>query len=188
MRYIEIDGRRYDVPCCYNCPCYDEEDSRYWECCKHPDGDGISAIGGGIWYDDKSDKRYGPECPLREKPEPVEGGVVDPCGIEMVFLGPLDNGKEIVIPEHILEVLGSLKVEHERPRRTRVMDDEQKVATIECEAMEKALAYMSELIGKIETAIENSEPIMQGIYLERLKHAIMTEYNDMIRRQVEARE
>lgn len=172
MKFTEIDGKRYDVAGCRDCPMFVNRMDE--GLCAYPGHKRLFEI-----------PRTGckSDCPLREKPELAEGGVVEPCGIEMFFLDPLDCEKEIVIPEHIMEVLSSLKVENEKPRRTMVMDDEQKVATIECEVMEKALAYMSELIGNVETAIENSEPIMQGIYLERLKHAIMTEYNDMIRRQ-----
>lgn len=32
MKYIEIDGERYNVPCCYDCPCFDE----YTTHCQHP--------------------------------------------------------------------------------------------------------------------------------------------------------
>lgn len=101
MRHIEIDGKRHDVPCCNNCPCYDGGDNRYGECCKHPDGDGISANSGGIWYDDESDMRYGPKCPLRTKPELAEGGVIDPSKAGDVYLDPPGSNeeKEIVIPE-----------------------------------------------------------------------------------------
>ena len=193
MKFTEIDGLRYEVRCCDDCPFFNNGAGfEYMHTCQHPAWDRKEYM---TISEFKTHEMHDKLCPLRDsKPgeggviDPTEAGVVDPCGIEMFFLSPLDCEKEIVIPEHIMEVLSSLKVENEKPRRTMVMDDEQKVATIECEAMEKALAYMSELIGKVETAIENSEPIMQGIYLERLKHAIMTEYNDMIRRQVEARE
>lgn len=100
MRFIEIDGKRHDVPCCHSCPCYDNGDDG-WGCkCKHPDGDGVSAEHGGGWWRDE--ENFGPNCPLREKPEPVEGGVVYPCGVETVFFGPLDSEKEIVIPEDCL--------------------------------------------------------------------------------------
>ena len=183
MRFIEIDGKRHDVPCCYSCPCYDNGDDG-WGCrCKHPDGDGVSAEHGGGWW--RGEENFGPNCPLREKPELAEGGVVDPCGIEMFFLSPLDSEKEIVIPEHIMEVLGSLKVENEKPRRTMVMDDEQRVAMIECEVMEKALTYICNLFEELEQAIEHSEPIKQGIYLERLRNAILSQREEMVRRQVD---
>lgn len=64
MRYIETDGETYDVLRCLECPCYDGGDS-VREMCKHPKGDGISAVDGGIltWMQDK----YGPHCPLRER-------------------------------------------------------------------------------------------------------------------------
>lgn len=180
MKFIEIDGKRHDVPCCYTCPCYDNGDDG-WGCrCKHPDGDRVSAEHGGGWWRDE--ENFGPNCPLREKPELADGGVADPCGIE-IFLGPLDSEKEIVIPEHIAEVLGSLKVENEKPRRTMVMDDEQKTAMIECEVMEKTLSDMADLAENIEIAVENGELVMQRIFMERLKNRINVCHNNMIRRQ-----
>lgn len=103
----------------------------------------------------------------------------------MFFLGPLDSEKEIVIPEHIMEALGVLKVENKKPRRSMVMDDEQKVAMIECEVMEKALTYICNLFEELEQAIEHYEPIKQGIYLERLRNAILSEREEMVRRQVD---
>lgn len=185
MKFTEIDGLRYEVRCCDDCPFFnDGAGFEYLHTCQHPAWDRKEYM---TISEFKTHEMHDELCPLGDS-KLAEGGATDPYGTEMVFFGPLDSEREIVIPEHISEALGSLKMENEKPRRTRVMDDEQKIAMIECEAMEKALAYMSELIGKVETAIENSEPIMQGIYLERLKHAIMTEHNDMIRRQVEARE
>lgn len=68
MRYIEIDGITYDIDCCYHCPCYDGGDGGYGETCKHPNGDGESAIDGGcIWPWSKDNPLYGPNCPLRER-------------------------------------------------------------------------------------------------------------------------
>lgn len=63
-----------------------------------------------------------------------------------------------------------------------------KVATIECEVMERALTYIYNLFDELEQAILNSEPIKQGIYLERLRNAILSQREEMVRRQVEARE
>lgn len=65
MRYIDIDGKTYDVPSCWDCPCYENGDCGYMEKCKHPEGDGVCAEDGGDWSDDPSE-RYGPNCPLRE--------------------------------------------------------------------------------------------------------------------------
>lgn len=174
MRFIEIDGKRYDVAGCRDCPMFVNRMDE--GLCAYPGHKRLFEVPG---TGCKSD------CPLRERPELAEGGVVDPCGIEMFFLSPLDSEKEIVIPEHILEVLGSLKVENEKPRRTMVMDDEQKVATIECEAMEKALTHICNLFEELEQAIEHYEPIKQGIYLERLRNAILSEREEMVRRQVD---
>lgn len=68
MRYIEIDGITYDIDCCYHCPCYDGGDGGYGETCKHPNGDGESAIDGGCnWPWSKDNSLYGPNCPLRER-------------------------------------------------------------------------------------------------------------------------
>lgn len=67
MKYIEIDGITYDVDCCYHCPCYDGGDSGYGEMCKHPSGDGESAIDGGCPWRDDDQTLYGPNCPLRER-------------------------------------------------------------------------------------------------------------------------
>lgn len=64
MRYIEIDGETYDVPRCYECPCYDGGDGGWAENCKHPKGDGESALDGGGWWDYDP---YGPHCPLRKR-------------------------------------------------------------------------------------------------------------------------
>ena len=172
MRFIEIDGKRYDVAGCRDCPMFVNRMDE--GLCAYPGHKRLFEVPG---TGCKSD------CPLRERPELAEGGVVDPCGIEMFFLSPLDSEKEIVIPEHILEVLGSLKVENEKPRRTMVMDDEQRVAMIECEVMEKTLSDMADLAENIEIAVENGELVMQGIFMERLKNRINACHNDMIRRQ-----
>ena len=174
MRFIEIDGKRYDVAGCRDCPMFVNRMDE--GLCAYPGHKRLFEV------PRTGCKSY---CPLRERPELAEGGVVDPCGTEMFFLGPLDSEKEIVIPEHIMEVLGSLKVENEKPRRTMVMDDEQKVAMIECEVMEKALTYICNLFEELEQAIEHSELIKQGIYLERLRNAILSEREEMVRRQVD---
>lgn len=58
MRYIEIDGERYDVLSCMECPCYDGGDMGWGENCKHPKGNGRVC--------DKHND-YGPRCPLREE-------------------------------------------------------------------------------------------------------------------------
>lgn len=101
MRFIEIDGKRHDVPCCHSCPCYDNGDDG-WGCkCKHPDGDGASAEHGGGWRRDE--ENFGPNCPLREKPELAEDGVIDPSKAGDVYLDPPGSNeeKEIVIPEWV---------------------------------------------------------------------------------------
>lgn len=188
MRFTEIDGLRYAVRCCDDCPFFnDGAGFEYMPTCQHPAWDRKEYMTiGEFTTHEMCDKL----CPLRDsKPgeggviDPTEAGVVDPCGIEMFFLSPLDNEKEIVIPEHIMEVLGSLKAENEKPRRTMVMDDEQKVAMIECEVMEKTLSDMADLAENIEIAVENGELVMQGIFMERLKNRINLCHNDMIRRQ-----
>ena len=183
MRFTEIDGLRYEVRCCDDCPFFnDGAGFEYLHTCQHPAWDRKEYM---TISEFKTHEMHDKLCPLREKPELAEGGVVDPCGIEMFFLSPLDSEKEIVIPEHIMEALGVLKVENEKPRRTMVMNDEQKVAMIECEVMEKALTYICNLFEELEQAIEHYEPIKQGIYLERLRNAILSEREEMVRRQVD---
>ena len=189
MKFTEIDGLRYEVRCCDDCPFFnDGAGFEYLHTCQHPAWDRKEYM---TISEFKTHEMHDKLCPLRDsKPgeggviDPTEAGVGDPCGIE-IFLGPLDSEKEIVIPEHIAEVLSSLKVENEKPRRTMVMDDEQKVATIECEVMEKALTHICNLFEELEQAIEHSEPIKQGIYLERLRNAILSEREEMVRRQVD---
>lgn len=79
MRYIEIDGERYNVSCCDDCPCYDGGlDVGCGDLCKHPLGDEkVAGYGGSRWYDREKHEvlwdddvpveyRYGPNCPLRE--------------------------------------------------------------------------------------------------------------------------
>lgn len=76
MRYIEIDGERYDVKHCKCCPCYDAGDCGYWESCKHPKGDGEPSVNGGCVVKDRTMEEYppyGPNCPLREKPAEEDG-------------------------------------------------------------------------------------------------------------------
>lgn len=47
MRYIEIDGERYNVSCCDDCPCYDGGlDAGCGDLCKHPLGDEKVAVTG----------------------------------------------------------------------------------------------------------------------------------------------
>ena len=180
MRFTEIDGLWYAVRCCDDCPFFnDGAGFEYLHTCQHPAWDRKEHM---TISEFKTNEMYDELCPLGDS-KMAEGGVVDPCGTEMFFLSPLDSEKEIVIPEHILEVLGSLKVEDEKPRRMMVMDDEQKVAMIECEVMEKTLSDMANLAENIEIAAENGELVMQGIFMERLKNRINACHNDMIRRQ-----
>lgn len=74
MRFIEIDGKRHVVPRCAECSCYDEGDDYYREeGCKHPDGDGVCAKGGGRRFGDP--ESYGPHCPLREVPKLNPGSI-----------------------------------------------------------------------------------------------------------------
>lgn len=91
MRFIEIDGKRYDVPDCGSCLFYDGVDGDYYgDSCTHPDGDGVCARWGGSCENGHRNS-YGPNCPLRTKLEQAEGGVVD---------SPESNEeREIVIPE-----------------------------------------------------------------------------------------
>ena len=101
MRFIEIDGKRYDVPDCGSCLFYDGGDGDYYgESCTHPDGDGVCAKWGGS-CENGHRKSYGPNCPLRTKPELAEGGVVDPSKTGAIYLDPPGSNeeKEIVIPE-----------------------------------------------------------------------------------------
>lgn len=115
MRFIEIDGKRYDVPSCGSCLFYDGGDGDYYgESCTHPDGDGVCARWGGS-CENGHRKRYGPNCPLRTKPELAESGVIDLSKAGDVYLDPPGSNeeKEIVIPEwvHIYlekEILGCL--------------------------------------------------------------------------------
>lgn len=103
MRYIEIDGKRYDVPDCGSCLFYDGGDGDYYgESCTHPDGDGVCARWGGS-CENGHRKSYGPNCPLRTKPELAEGGVIDPSKAGDVYLDPPGSNeeKEIVIPEWV---------------------------------------------------------------------------------------
>lgn len=185
MKFIEIDGLRYEVRCCDDCPFFNNGASfEYWHTCQHPAWDRMEYM---TISEFKTHEMHDKLCPLRDS-KPGEGGVIDPTEAGVVSLGPLNNEKEIVIPEHIMEVLGSLKVENEKPRRTMVMDDEQKVAMIECEVMERTLSDMADLAEDIELAMETGELVMQGIFMERLKNWINACHNDMIRRQEEARE
>lgn len=185
MKFTEIDGLRYAVRCCDDCPFFNNGAGfEYLHTCQHPAWDRKEYM---TISEFKTHEMYDELCPLRDS-KLAEGGVTDPCGTEMVFFGPLDSEREIVIPEHISEALGSLKMENEKPRRTMIMDDEQKIAMIECEVMEKALTYICNLFEELEQAIEHSEPIKQGIYLERLRNAILSEREEMVRRQVEARD
>lgn len=64
MRYIEIDGKRYEVRGCIDCPCCDEGDSGYGAWCKHPRNSEEPKYGTlyGIDLEDV-------ECPLREVEE-----------------------------------------------------------------------------------------------------------------------
>lgn len=108
MRYIEIDGKKYDVPGCWACPCYSEgNDYDRYEECRHPVGAVCAWCGG---RDGKGEEVYGHSCPLRTKPELAEGGVVDPSKAGDVYLNPPGGNeeKEIVIPEwthlHLSEV------------------------------------------------------------------------------------
>lgn len=64
-------------------------------------------------------------------------------------------------------------------------DDKPKVATIECEWMEKTLSEMADLANNAEIAVENGELVMQGIFMERLKNMIDACHNDMIGRRIE---
>lgn len=78
MRFIEIDGKRYDVPDCGSCLFYDGGDGDYYgESCTHPDGDGVCARWGGS-CENGHRKSYGPKCPLREAPK------FDPESLEWV--------------------------------------------------------------------------------------------------------
>lgn len=114
MRFIEIDGKRYDVPNCYKCPCYDSaDDDGFGHTCKHPDGNGMAVQWNMGYYADE--RNYGFKCPLRKKPELAEGGVIDPSKAGGVYLDPPGSNeeREIVIPEwvHIRlekEILGCL--------------------------------------------------------------------------------
>lgn len=113
MRFMEIDGKKYDVPGCWACPCYSEgNDYDRYEECRHPVG-AVCATGGG--RDGKGEEVYGHSCPLRTKPELAEGGVIDPSKAGDVYLDPpgSNEDREIVIPEwvHIhleKEILGCL--------------------------------------------------------------------------------
>ena len=103
MRFIEIDGKRYDVPNCGNCLFYDGGDGDYYgESCTHPDGDGVCARWGGSCENGHWNS-YGPNCPLRMKPELAEGGVVDPSKAGAIYLDPPGSNEEgeIVIPEWV---------------------------------------------------------------------------------------
>lgn len=56
MKFIEIDGERYRVERCWDCPCYDDGDSGYGHHCQHPKV-GLDKFD--VWYD--------MGCPLREE-------------------------------------------------------------------------------------------------------------------------
>lgn len=62
MRFIEIDGKTYDVACCNDCPCFNETGGDSWEYdeCKRPQNE--HRIIRELW-------EYGPGCPLRDKDE-----------------------------------------------------------------------------------------------------------------------
>ena len=59
MKYVEIDGKRYDVECCRECPFFEIEytDEGHISDCRHPEG------GRPAWF---SKREYGKDCPLRE--------------------------------------------------------------------------------------------------------------------------
>lgn len=74
-RYVMVDGVEYDVDRCRDCPYF--EDSYLG--CRHPDGDGECAEGGGMTLTCKVP--YGPNCPLRRRdvePETEWDGVLSP--------------------------------------------------------------------------------------------------------------
>ena len=59
MRYTEIDGKRYNVECCRNCPFFEMEftDEGCIYDCRHPEGGRPAMF---------SKSEYGRDCPLRE--------------------------------------------------------------------------------------------------------------------------
>lgn len=74
MRFIEIDGKRYDVPNCYKCPCYDSaDDDGFGHTCKHPKGNGMAVQWNMMVEPDE--RNYGYKCPLREVPK-LDPGVL----------------------------------------------------------------------------------------------------------------
>lgn len=93
MRFIEIDGERYDVPSCMECPCYSIGDGGWGESCRHPKGDGVSS---GIGSDRGMD--FGLKCPLREKEEFAKGGLVDPVEATWSIDVTVPRPEEIIIP------------------------------------------------------------------------------------------
>lgn len=92
MRFIEIDGKRYDVPGCWACPCYSEgNDYDRYEECRHPVGAVCAWCGG---RDRKGEEVYGHSCPLRAIPELSKGGVIDPSKAGDVYLDPPGSNEE----------------------------------------------------------------------------------------------
>lgn len=142
MRYIEIDGKRYNVPKCYECPCYDEgNDYDRYEYCRHPEG-GRCAKGGGLYLKDE-EKMYGLDCPLREvpkfDPEPLEWvrrplSEVEKLGYMLGFFMPMlleniakmDSETKERITKNLEEMLRMAQVKpEERPLCT--MDQEEAI-------------------------------------------------------------
>lgn len=63
MRFIEIDGERYNVPSCYDCPCVDSGDDGWGACCNHPK---VTRYNSAVDYYGNGVEDW---CPLREVEE-----------------------------------------------------------------------------------------------------------------------
>lgn len=90
MKYTEIDGKRYEVRACNECPFRDMGDSGYCAHCTHPEAE--PKVDDELWIeDDGISIQEG--CPLREVPEHKPCPFCGSTGIEERYLD--DDCEEI---------------------------------------------------------------------------------------------
>lgn len=98
MRYTEIDGLRYAVRGCDDCPFFNNGAGfEYLHTCQHPAWDRKKYM---TISEFKTHEMCDKLCPLGNF-KPGEGGVIDPSKAGDVYLDPPGSNeeKEIVIPE-----------------------------------------------------------------------------------------
>lgn len=75
MKFTEIDGLRYEVRCCDDCPFFnDGAGFEYLHTCQHPAWDRKEYM---TISEFKTHEMHDKLCPLRDS-KPGEGGVIDP--------------------------------------------------------------------------------------------------------------